>query len=230
MVQTGFLTLAIALVTLVLCFLSTKTNSELQTSKRLLIVILVSWVGYLALMGNLGFFNDNSLPPRVPLFLILPIFLSLFLWLRKAGSKLIIQSIPFYFPVAIQSFRVVVELLIHATYGQGLLPRIVTYEGVNFDILVGLTAPLATGLHYRGIIGDRVLLGWNFVSLTVLASTVSTFVIAFYFGDQLNIPKFPMVVGNLPFIFLPGIMVPFAVFMHIISIRLITFKMKKAAI
>jgi len=49
-------------------------------------------------------------------------------------------------------------LFLHQLYGEGIVPRMLTYEGANVDIIIGLTAPLAAWASTRGKIGLRLAL------------------------------------------------------------------------
>jgi hypothetical protein len=55
-----------------------------------------------------------------------------------------------------QTFRIGVELLLHRLYLDGLAPRVVTYQGGNMDIWIGLSAPLIAWTSTR--IGEN---GWR---------------------------------------------------------------------
>jgi len=59
-----------------------------------------------------------------------------------------------------QTFRIGVELLLHRLSVDGLAPRIVTYQGGNIEILIGLSAPLIAWISTRGRRGERVGMIW----------------------------------------------------------------------
>ena len=96
-----------------------------------------------------------------------------------------------------------------------------TFEGRNFDIFSGLSAPI---VYYFGFVkrklNRRIVLVWNFVCLALLLNIVITGVLSaptafqkFSF-DQPNIA-----VLNFPFVLLPAFIVPMVLFSHLVSIR-----------
>jgi hypothetical protein len=103
-----------------------------------------------------------------------------------------------------------------------------TFEGRNFDLISGLTAPL---VYYFGMVrkklGVNTMLVWNFACLLILLFTVSNAILSaptpfqkFAF-DQPAIAVF-----YFPFIWLPGVVVPLVIFSHLISIRVLLKEVK----
>ena len=96
-----------------------------------------------------------------------------------------------------------------------------TFEGINFDILSGITAPFIAYLGYhRKVLSKTVLLIWNLICLGLLVN------IAFH--GILSVPspfqRFGFEQPNIgltyfPYVFLPGLIVPTVLFAHLSSIR-----------
>ena len=61
---------------------------------------------------------------------------TLYLAVSSAGRTLAL-SLPVTLLIGAQTYRIVVELFIHQFWSAGLLPRMLTYDGANFDIVVG---------------------------------------------------------------------------------------------
>ena len=90
-------------------------------------------------------------------------------------------------------------------FGAGLIPIVMTFEGRNFDIFAGITAPIASLLAFRGGKVNRTLLGvWNLASLCLLINIVST--------AGLNRPA---VLMTMPFVWLPAFIVPVVFASHL---------------
>ena len=54
----------------------------------------------------------------------------------------------------------------HRMYERGVMPVQMSYCGLNFDILTGISAPLlVAGLVYRGVAGRRLVRLWNVLGL-----------------------------------------------------------------
>ena len=60
---------------------------------------------------------------------------------RKVVSRLL-DAAPRTWSVAMQSMRVPIELMLWGLFATGKFPVHLTFEGRNFDVLVGATAPL----------------------------------------------------------------------------------------
>jgi len=133
----------------------------------------------------------------------------------------IIDSTPASWPVYFQCFRIVVEVLILGMYLGGALPVAATFEGRNFDILIGLTAPLIGYLAFtRNTLGKRIGLLWNIAGLLTLLNVIVILMGHAYFYKSLGEPEsiLPKGFGLFPFIFLAGFFMPLAVFLHVFSI------------
>jgi hypothetical protein len=92
-----------------------------------------------------------------------------------------------------------------------------TFEGRNADILIGITSPIVFWFAFRqGRADRRLLIVWNLLGLISLLNIVTIAVLSIpspvqQFGfDQPNIA-----VGQFPFIWLPGIIVPVVLFSHL---------------
>ena len=77
----------------------------------------------------------------------------------------IASAFPVWVIIGMQTFRIGVELLLHRLYADGLAPRMVTYQGANIDIWIGLSEPLIAWISARGRWGERLALGWNVAGL-----------------------------------------------------------------
>src|SRR5688572_17882335 len=81
---------------------------------------------------------DRTPPPFA--FLVLGVILVSFaLSFSPAGTR-IAQHIPLWALVAVQSFRLPLELAMHALVERGIMPVQMSYSGRNFDIVTGATA------------------------------------------------------------------------------------------
>lgn len=125
---------------------------------------------------------------------------------------------PPYLPIALQSFRIFVELLIYATYLKGIFPQRATFEGLNFDILVGISALFVSAAAYKGIIKNRAMLIWNLVSLCILFVTVYSFISTYYFTDFASSGSAYQFV-EMPYLLLASVLLPVAIFLYAFSIK-----------
>jgi hypothetical protein len=172
------------------------------------------------LLAMSGFYQQfEFVPPRVATFAILPanvLILLYFVFFRASFiEKLSLRSLTFLHIV-----RVPVELVLFWLFQNGMVPQIMTFEGRNFDILSGLSAPVIYWLAFRGgrAIGP-LLIGWNIIALGLLANIVITAVLSFpspmqRFGfEQPNLG-----ITYFPYIWLAAIIVPIILFAHLASL------------
>jgi len=96
-----------------------------------------------------------------------------------------------------------------------------TFEGRNFDIISGLSAPVIFWFAFKnGKINKKLLLVWNVVSFTLLIQVVATALISIPSPIQLQAFDKPAIgVVQFPFVWLPGIIVPIVAFTHLVSIQ-----------
>lgn len=194
--------------------------------KRYILIYLLAvvvWVGYLAALSISGLLLDFNLPPRLPLLVVVPAVLVMTAPIALRKLDTIIQETPLHLPVFLQSFRVGVELLIYATFLEGNFPRLATFEGINFDIIVGLTSILMGFGLLRGVVSHKGLMIWNALSLCILSLTVYSFIYTYYFTEYARMGNGAKLV-DFPYLFLPGCLLPMAVFLHVFSIRQIMLK------
>jgi len=129
------------------------------------------------------------------------------------------EHVPLWALVAVQAFRLPLELAMHAMYTRGIMPVQMSYSGLNFDIVTGLTAIPVAALVARGW-GGRILVAvWNILGLALLVNVVTVAILATprirYFGDEhLNVW-----VTYLPFVWLPAVMVTAALAGHLVIFR-----------
>ena len=201
-------------------YVSEATREAKKKTTFVFLVWVVVWVIYLNLLPLSGLLDDFGMPPRVPLLIIIPAIAFIFLFVTRSYAQQIVHTTPKTFPVYVQSFRIIVELLIYGAYLQGTFPKAVTFEGTNFDILAGITAPVVAFLYQKNMIPAKSLLVWNITALGVLAVTAYSFISAFYFDGPGPDPwsrRGEFV--QMPYLLLAGMLLPFAILYHVVSIR-----------
>lgn len=221
MLEFGFYTLSLLMAVsfpwMIFRFSMAERQVKLSVIRTYSIAVLL-WVVYLLVVSRMGWLDDFGLPPRIPLFLFIPLMLLMLWFLSKKLTKQALQSVPEASAVIIQSFRIVVEILIYYGFIKGIYPEAVTFEGTNFDIAVGLTAPLFGIAYVRRWVSARVMIIWNIAGLAILGTTIATFIVSYYFGEVDMSPDEMSRFVQMPYLLLPGILAPIAILYHIISI------------
>ena len=155
LIQTGFVVLTIIFFGLLLNEFKkalAKSAFDDQRKKKIftrMLVGLVFWAAFVSVwslsgrMANFSIFPLNVLP-----ILIIPLITILLITFSKTFRQIIIH-VPAQNLVRLQSFRVFVEILLWALFMQNQLPVQMTFEGRNFDVFSGLSAPLIAYLISR---------------------------------------------------------------------------------
>ncbi len=184
-------------------------------------LILICWLVYISALSVTGIFSITAFPPRIPLLLVSPAFAFIIYFFTNKRFKNIIALTPPAWPVYFQSFRVIVELLIWGLFMKGIFPQSATFEGHNFDILIGLTAPFVAYYTFtKARLGKVIFKLWNIAGLSTLVIIVSIIMRHAYFPSMQNNPENVLIkgFGTFPYTFLAGLFMPLAVFMHIFSL------------
>jgi hypothetical protein len=183
-------------------------------------VVLSGWLLLVAVLAASGLLADVSArPPRLP---ILPsiALLAMVLVGRSALFSRLLAATPLAWPIAIQGMRAFVEVGLWALFRAGEIPVHMTFEGKNFDVLVGLSAPLIALGVARGTLARRWVVAWNIGGLCLLATIVFLAVTAVPGPTRLPWPGVPnTIVLHMPMVWLPAFVVPLAFAAHVASLR-----------
>ncbi|MFY7999641.1 MAG: hypothetical protein ACOVSW_13665, partial [Candidatus Kapaibacteriota bacterium] len=115
---------------------------------------------------------------------------------------------------------IAMEIILWQLFLAGIIPVQMTFEGRNFDILVGLTAPIVAWLLARKKMPRTALIVWNWASMAILLNIVIVAVLStpVPFRVFMNEPA-NTVILSFPFVWLPTVVVPIAFLGHIASLR-----------
>ena len=226
MLKLSYTLLFVILWTLIMYYYNVvlkKTDVALKTKQKKLIIasiILSSWLIIQYTISESGFYHDLSLPPRIPLFMIFPLFLFTIIFLNRNKKSMLLQAIPIHIPIAYQSFRAIIEWLFYSTFLQGILPVQVTFEGANYDVLLGISAIVMGIYAFRKEASKKLLILWNYIGIGIVMFAAFTFITSFYFPSiwGLENSEMPQKFNQFPFLLLPSFFMPSAIFMHILSI------------
>ncbi len=181
-------------------------------------------IGWLALTGSLaiqGFFADWSrLPPRLLPAVLVPMIGGLLLLTYSRQTRALLAATPLEWPIYLQSFRILMEIILWLLYVQHRAPAIMTFEGRNVDILVGLTAiPVAYFCFVRKVWPTQVALWWNAIGCLILLNVVVHAQLSTPSPFRVFLTDPPVTfIGDWPYIWLPGFLVPLAWLLHAASI------------
>ncbi len=191
------------------------------TSKLRVLWIIGGWLLLLAIVAYSGFFLETKgIPPRFSLIAGIPVLGVILLFLNKNGRKFLDALNPKILTV-LHVVRVPVEIALWLLFLYKAVPQLMTFEGRNYDILAGITAPLVAYFGYIKMkMGKYGLLVWNIICLGLLFNIVGNAILAipsdfqYHAFDQPNIA-----ILYFPFVWLPGCVVPLVLLAHLATIR-----------
>jgi len=167
-----------------------------------------------------GFFeNTEGIPPRISIAFfpgLIFIFSTPFIpVLRKWIKRFDLKTMTY-----LSTVRIPVEIVLYWLFIAGYIPELMTFEGRNFDILAGITAPIVGYFAFKnGTINRKMLIGWNVISLMLLFNIVGNALLSIpIFTQQFAFDQPNVMVLYFPTILLPMIIVPIVMFTHIISL------------
>src|SRR6478735_6882313 len=133
------------IATLLLFYWTVKNSSAETVRKRstTILAVLVIWVIIQAVLAINNVYNSDttSIPPKLLLLGVAPMMLTIiFLFITKKG-RLFIDSLPLENITWLNIIRIPVELVLLGLFIHKAVPQLMTFEGRNFDILSGITAP-----------------------------------------------------------------------------------------
>jgi hypothetical protein len=212
-----YISLVMGLSTFLSVYLLAKASPKYTT--RILVVITI-WLVLQTLIGARGFYTDTlSMPPKFLLAIGPPLLLIIGLFTTKGGLHFI-DSLDLSTLTLLHIVRIPVELVLFWLFLNKKVPEIMTFEGQNFDIFSGITAPLMYYLFVKERIGTGIMLMWNFLCLMLLVNIVATAVLSAPFPfQQLAFDQPNIAILYFPFNWLPCCIVPIVLFSHLVAIR-----------
>jgi hypothetical protein len=184
---------------------------------------LAAWLALTGALAGAGVLAQfEGFPPRIMPLLGLGMVLTVALAASRFGKRLA-ESLPPALIVGYQGFRVAVEIMLHRAYQEGVIGVQMTWSGLNFDVVSGLTG-LALGLWLWRRGEERpapraLLWAWNLLGLGLLITIVSIAIMSFP-GPLARFDGPPNTwITTVPFVWLPTIMVTAALFGHLLLTR-----------
>lgn len=167
------------------------------------------------------------MPPRM-LFLVLPsIILIAYAFISKRGKQFI-NKLNHRYLTQLHVVRIGVEVVFFFwLLIKRVVPESMTFEGRNFDIISGITAPFVAYLAYTTKqLGRKWVVLWNLVCLILVLQVVVTGILSVPSSIQVLSANQPNIaVLYFPYVWLPGIIVPMVLFAHLV----VLFKPKETS-
>jgi hypothetical protein len=186
-------------------------------------IFLVSagWLAIQAVISLTGFYTvTDTIPPRLLLAILPPIVMMIVLF-NTVNGKRFIDQFDIKTLTILNSVRVLVEFVLIWLMTDKTIPEFMTFEGRNFDIISGLTAPL---VYYFGFVKKTMsrkwILAWNFMCLALVLGVVVQGILSVPGPiQQLGFDQPNIAILYFPIIWLPAFIVPVVIFTHLVSVR-----------
>jgi hypothetical protein len=138
---------------------------------------------------------------------------------RSSFGRRLAANLPLSALVLAQAFRLPLELVMHRAAVEGVMPVEMSFNGYNFDIVTGVTALVVAALVQSGHAPRGLVLTWNVLGSVLLAIVVGIAIagmpwFAVFGKDHAN-----EWVLHFPYVWLPTVLVPAALFGHIVIFK-----------
>ncbi len=216
------LTTIATLLLLYRAVINSSSDKTRSTTKYIFIGMLL-WLALQAILtlNNIYSKSPGTIPPTILLLGVLPAILLIIILFATKKGRLFIDSLPLADIAFIHLVRIPVEIVLYWLFIQKTIPQLMTFEGRNFDIIAGITAPF---IAWFGIIkaklSTKIIITWNILCLGLLLNIVVNALLSAPTPLQqfaFNQPNIAIL--YFPFSWLPVFIVPVVLFAHLVSLR-----------
>ena len=188
--------------------------------------IIVLWSILHSILAYSGFYlNSTAFPPRF--ILVLAPAIAIILFSISKNRNWFVARRNRQLSTLLHIVRFPVEIILMQLFIFKMVPQLMTFEGRNFDIIMGISAPLIALLIYKKLIGKRALLIWNVLGLIMILFIFLNGI----FSAELPFQQLAFDQPNIaptyfPFILLPSTIVPIVIWTHISDIIILRKELK----
>jgi hypothetical protein len=194
--------------------------------RRATLLAAVGMIAYLGVTGGLAaagvLGHWDRVPPSFMLAFVLALVVTVIVTRSSLGRSLA-DGLPLALLVGFQGFRVPVEIMLHRAAEQGVIGWQMSWSGLNFDVVSGIAgAGLGLWLWQRG--EDQpppraLLWAYNLLGLGLLTTIVTIAVLSMPTPMRAFDGPPNVFVANVPFVWLPTVMVMAALLGHLLLFR-----------
>lgn len=212
-----YINLAFIAITFITVFVFYKATNN---AAKFLIGIML-WLLLQALLGLNNFYTGvNQQPQRFALLMVPAIIAIILLLITKKGSQFV-NSINIKILTLLHIIRVPVEFVLLGLSIYKVVPQLMTFEGRNFDILSGFTAPIVYYLYFvKKSLSKNAFIIWNVLCVGLLMNVVINAILSVpapfqqFAFEQPNIA-----ILFFPYLWLPSCVVPLVLLSHFVTIK-----------
>ena len=197
-------------------FTMIKGNERVKKRMHMVTLLLLAWLIFQSTLSLNGWYMDRKTVPPHVMFPLVVMFVSLGLMFGTGRGRRFVGGLNDEILTWLHVVRIPVEIALYLFASQKAIPWSMTFEGHNFDIIFGITAPIVAILAFRKkVISMKVVRIWNVLGLISVLIVVITGVgaipnLQWWDGSQPN-----YAVMHFPGIWLPAFIVPVVIFSHL---------------
>jgi len=214
----------IDLTFIVTCLLTISLFHFSNGKPKKLTLLIIGWSIMQSILAYIGFYqNTDSIPPRFGLVLI-PTTILIIYGLLPKQQKWVSETRRTKISTFLHSVRLPVEIVLFGLFINKMIPGIMTFEGRNYDILMGITAPIIGWLFIKQKVSKKILMGWNIIGLILILFILFNGILSAELPfQQFGFEQPNRALTYFPFVLLPSTIVPIVIWTHISDI----IKLKK---
>jgi len=214
LVPIGIAALAVVVALCVIALLARAGVSPIGAGLLIAAMMIVEIV--LAARGVLATW-DRVPPPAMPV-IVGAVLVAIVTAFSSIGARAA-DRLSFAMLVGYQSFRLPLELVMHRAASSGLMPEQMSFSGWNFDIVTGTLAIPVALLAARGRSSRGLIVAWNLIGTLLLVNIVTIAVASLPMFAAFGPDRLNTWIADPPYIWLPGVLVPAALFGHLVTWR-----------
>lgn len=191
-----------------------------KQSKPFIIIVSI-WMLIQLFIGLTNFYLDTiSLPPRLALLIFPPVVFFIILFVTKKGNAFI-DSLNVNQLTILHTIRIPVEIALYYLFTAKAIPQEMTFEGRNFDIIAGITAPIFYYFGYvKNNISKPILILWNVICVGLLLNIVIVAILSVNTPfQQFGFTQPNIAIAHFPFNWLACVIVPLVLLAHLVSLK-----------
>lgn len=207
----------------ILCCLFALFCFHTSNGKSLKLTAIVAiWAVVHAGLALQGFYeNTTAVPPRFAL-VIPPAFVLIIWGCLPRNAEWLERSRNTRWSTLLHTVRIGIELVLWKLAALQWVPELMTFEGRNFDILIGISAIPVAYLVWRQKLGRNTLLVWNVLGLGFVLFILCNGILS----SELPFQQFAFEQPNravtiFPFVLLPALVVPIVIWSHLSDILIL---------